>query len=308
MNPADIEQFHNDLKSALLAEIPLEDDQRTRLTLQHLTDLQQQFKSSSHDSRHSSNGASQSEGQSSLPDWYRAALTLFARTGSTVPVLEGLSARPSAVREVYRVVRWTIFYVLIVVSMVIVGLFLHQLLIVPHIEYLRADLVLPSAADTKARIDILPWLPGLIVVLACVFIFTLNWVRKGGITNRSSWLGCQDYINGAISATVVQISKTLVSAGLAVDEALSVGFSLTGADTNVRRDVRSVVLESDDAIIIGQMADYLMVISARRLAHLRIVTPILMTATVGGGLVLIYCLIMFWPIISLLRDLPMVGD
>ncbi len=308
MHQINIEQFHNDLKAALLADVPLVGGKGRRLMATQLENLQQQLETAVHDSQRSIGETNLLVWQNdALPKWYRAALKVFIRTGSMLPVLEGLSVRPLAARDVHRALRWTIVYLLIVASTALLGLLLFELLVVPEIEYFREDLLLPAAIEVTPRFDVLPWLPGIIAVLAMGLVIGLFGIFVGGIANMTSWLGCRRYVCSSISMTVLRVAQSLVRADVAVDDAVSIGYALTGAESNVQRQVESVIAESDDANAIGRMADYMRLIATRRLAHLQIVTPVLLTVALGGGLVLIYCLIVFWPILSLLKDLPIAG-
>ena len=92
MDQTDIEQFHNNLKAALIADIPLVGGKDHRLTLSELDNLQQQLDAVLHDSQQLAGQPNPTTWHDDrLPKWYRAALTVFDQTASTLPVLEGLS-------------------------------------------------------------------------------------------------------------------------------------------------------------------------------------------------------------------------
>ena len=308
MNQLEIEIFHNDLKAALLVDVPLVESKGGRLTATRLETLHRQLDKVVHDSQRSSGETNllvwQNDG---LPKWYRAALKVFTQTGSMLPVLEGLSVRPLAVRDVHRALRWTVAYLLIVASMALLGLLLFEWTFVPAIDNFRADLLLPAASEVTPRFDVLRWVPGIIAVLAIGIVIGivigLLRIFAGGMANVTLLPGCRRYVRTSISMTILRIAQSLVRKNVPVDEAVATGFALTDAESSVQKEVESVIPESDEAVAIGRMADYMRLIATRRLAHLQIVTPLSLTAVMGGGLAVIYCVIVFWPIISLLEDL-----
>lgn len=304
MDRADFVQFHHDLKAALLADIPLVGGKGHRLTVSELDNLQQQLDALNLDSHRLAHESNQAMWQvETLPIWYRAALTVFAKTGSMLPVLEGMSVRPLAMRDVARALRWTIIYLFIVATTALVGLCLFDLLVLPAIEYFREDFFLPAATEVSQRLDVLPWLPVMIVLLAIGLVLCLLGMLFGGIANAAPWTGGRRYVSNVVSMTVLRISQSLVEAEVPVDEAVSIGCQLTRAGSNVQREVQSVVQGCEEADAIGQMADCLRLTANNRLARLRIVTPVFLTAILGGVLVLVFCVIVFWPIVSLLKDL-----
>lgn len=308
MGQIDLEQFHDDLKAAVIADVPLVGGKDHRLTVTELENLQQKLNAVNNDPQRLIDEANKGTWHDdTLPKWYQAALTVFARTGSMLPVLEGLSVRPLAIRDITRALRWTFIYLSIVATAALLGLCMFQVLVVPAIKYFREDLFLPAAIEAMPRFDVLPWIPWIIAALAIGLVLGLLGMLVGGVANITAWLGGRRYECCAVSMSVLRISQSLVEAEVAVNEAVSISYELTGADSNVRREVQSMIQGCDQAHAIGQMADCLRLTANNRLARLRIVTPVLVTAMFGGGLALIYCVIVFWPILSLLKDLPTAG-
>ena len=308
MDQIDLEQFHDDLKAAVIADIPLVVGQDHRLSVTELEKLQRQLEAVIQDPQRSVDKANREWWHvETLPAWYQAALSVFARTGSMLPVLEGLSVRPLAIRDIIRALRWTFIYLLIVATTALLGMCMFEVWVVPAIEYFREDLFLPAAIEAMPRFDVLPWLPWIIGVLALGVVSGVLAMLVGSIANLTTWLGGRRYVCCAISMTVLRISQSLVEADVAVDDAVSIGCELTGADSTVRREVQSMIQGCDQPYAIGQMADCLRLTANSRLARMKIVTPVLLTAILGGGLAVIYCLIVFWPIVSLLKDLPRAG-
>ncbi len=308
MNQVETDRFHNDLKPALLADVPRSDGAGKRLSVNQVEELQQQFGSVFRGDQQSSSPLWQID---ALPKWYGAALTVFARTGSMLPVLEGLHVRPSAILDVYRALRWTIVYLLVVASMALIGLIGYELLVVPKIESFRADLFSSFGIEGTPRFDVLAWLPAIIFGLATLLVGAF-WMLKGGIARSKFGLGCRRYIGFSISATVLRIAQSLVRDNVAIDDAVSIGFALTGAESDIQREVQAVLpasggSKSDLENALGQSSDYMRLIATQRLDHLRRVTPVFLTAAFGGSLVLAYCAIVFWPFFSMLIDLPMAG-
>ena len=120
MQPSPLDQFSNDIRAALIANIPLTCGDGRRLTERELDRLvglqaQQEHGKSSVDT------PTTETRQNELPDWFRAGLSVFHKTGTMVPVLEGLSIRARATHQAIRAVRWTILYLLVVTGFALAG-------------------------------------------------------------------------------------------------------------------------------------------------------------------------------------------
>lgn len=308
MDQVEIAQFHDELKAALIAGVPLVDGNRHRLTVAEIDNLQEQLKAFDPEFQRTIGEPNLTNWKGDrLPHWYRACLTVFNRTGSMLPVLEGLSVRPMASRDVRRALQWTFIYLFIVALTTLLGLLMFDVLVVPSIEFFREDLMFPAGIGVTSNFDVLPWLPGMIAVLASGLILGLIVLFVGGVAKVASWFGGGRYVNGAVSMVVLRISQSLVQAGVTVEEAVLISCELTGATSNIKGQVQTLVQGTDEPNTIGKVADCLKATANSQLARLRFVTPVVLTALLGGGLVLIYCVIVFWPIVSLLKVLPTVG-
>ena len=105
----------------------------------------------------------------------------------------------------------------------------------------------------------------------------------------------------------LRVTQMLVEAGTPIDEAVSLSGDLTGADATVRRDIRKAVAGSIDAHNLDTLADYLTIAGNNRLAYMKMTTPIALVSVFGGSIALVYCMAIFWPIISMLKDLTTAG-
>jgi hypothetical protein len=82
---------------------------------------------------------------------------------------------------------------------------------------------------------------------------------------------------------------------------------LTGADSKARSELLRVVSESTSDRQMLTRVTYFQLAASTRLEYLRATLPATLTCSIGGVVVLIYCLSVFLPILSQLRALSQVG-
>lgn len=310
MDSAEFTRFYNDLKAAVVAGVPLEIGDGSQLASSPrltVTELERWERTLQSLISNDSCLRKALDTQPDLPRRYRAALLVFDQTGSMVPVLDGLTTRRLARNKVTRILRGTFVYLLLVLLVAFLGLRLFDVAIVPAVEDMRVDLLLPAAISAPTRFDPLPWLPAIVGVLGVGIVLALIWLLFGGASKAALWLGGHQFVRCQVSATAVQTLPMLIASGMDMDESVSVSCDLVGADERTRREIQAAAQYPEGSQHWGALADYFSILASRRLAYMKVATPIALVTSVGGGIAALYGIIIFWPIISMLKDLATAG-
>ena len=105
--------------------------------------------------------------------------------------------------------------------------------------------------------------------------------------------------------------QSLTSRGVSSHEAASIGCNLVGNDGSVRQTVDRALhgreREELGANELATVAEHLQIAADNRLATLKVLLPSAILTVVGGSLVTAYCLALFWPLVTLIRDLTFPG-
>lgn len=289
MESVDTQRFRNDLLAGLMSGVPMMGLDGHFLSADQLETIHRDF--------------DEDPGAETIPNWYTAATTVFVRTGSMLPVLEGLSIREHAVSRANRSLRWTFFYLMIVIIVALIGLCLFYSRSVWAFELFRDDFQNSRSALEQDSLQVLDWLPGIIIVLAIIAVLMLLSLVVFGTRRFSLWVGGHRYVQHAVSSMTLRISRSLLHSGLSLDNAISVACDLTGSGENERREISQLCLGATDEKAIGAMVNCESQAAHHCLAKLRVATPLYMVALLGGGLTLLYCLMVFLPIFWLMNDM-----
>ncbi len=199
MKPTEFQRFHNDLKAAVLARVPIEVNNASsraadqRLTLSRLKQLETVAQGTIQPGEH----------DDALPVRYAAALRTFSLVDSMSPVLDGLTTRYLATRRVEKILRGTLVYLFVLFAIALPGLLLFSMKIMPAFSRFRGDLLLPAAINAPDRFDVEPWVPvpasiliaGLVILLLLIF---------GGAKKVAMWAGGRHYVRCRTSQTALQ--------------------------------------------------------------------------------------------------------
>lgn len=322
MKPTDVKQFHDDLKAAIIAGAPVEIGEKSgarssKLTLAKLGQLESSMQNLLSSDQSSGSETDKTNKKSSLsqltalqrdfPKRYRAALLTFAQTHSMVPVLDGLSVRSIAQAQVSQVMRRAFIYLVVLLAVAYCGLSFFRSNLIPQIDDLRAEIALAAGNVTPERFESTLWLPVIVVLVGCGLLLLVLGMLVGGAFRVSMCLGGSHYVRCRTSNSAIRTLQLLLGTGLPVDEAVSISCDLTGADAKVRRDIQAVAKDPPNTLHLKSLARYLMISANQRLAYLTVAAPTALICSVGGGVALIYCLVLFWPVVTLLRELSGVG-
>jgi hypothetical protein len=132
-------------------------------------------------------------------------------------------------------------------------------------------------------------------------------ILSGGSTTAAMWLGGKQYLRCRLSTFSLRLTQILSDGGMPKNEAVAVACELSGADAKVRRKLQATIANSNQAQNLESLADYLTLAGNDRLAHMGTTSPIVLVSVVGGVVALLYCLAVFWPIISILKDMTTLG-
>jgi hypothetical protein len=311
MIQADAKRFHDDLRAAVVARVPLDigDQKSELLTLDQIDRLEDQIlpQLSADPSTDDQTRQPKFDTLPEVGSRYQAALQVFDRLGTMTPVLDGLTTRILAERRVARTLRWTIIYLLLLLLVAFVGLSLFLVRVVPTFDNMRADLLLPAAINAPPRLDLIQWMPGIVVALGVCFVLLLSWFLFGGASKVAMWLGGRHFVRCQTSKTTLRTIRALLDSGLSWQEAVSISCDLTGADAASRQDIQSMVQTPTTALQLDTLQNYLTISANQRLASMKIATPIALITTFGGAIGLLYCVSIFWPIIAMVKDLATAG-
>lgn len=298
MVSVNISSLHNDIKAALVAKIPL--GESGKLTINDLERLKQKALKANSEGIASSHASMElKEFNASFPEWYRAAAKFYSITGSTVPILQGLTAVPTATKEVYKALRWPCLYLLLVFASALLGLSVFLLGTASAFESFNRDTgqtILPNLL-----------LQGIVIGLSVLLAISVTWIFFGGITKLAMLLGGRRYLANRVSATALDIARQLVQSGETTPGAIELACELTGAKPRIQQELDAIMGSDQHDQTFAKMADYKNLTASRQLARLRYSTPIVLIALLGGTLALIYCLIIFSPVFSLFKNLPELG-
>ena len=292
MSSADYKPFFGDLRSAIRAGVPLEIGEgpspAKALSVESLEQLESQHKRGDQ-----------------LPPRLADAMQTWQRTGSMIPVLEGLSSRLSAWKRIGTIFRQALIYLLLIAVASIVGLSWYLISVLPEIEAVQNDLI--DLANPVAPIEPTNmglWATIALVVFVVILILAVTWLIKGGMTRAGWWIGADGYLHYQTLATAAKAVQALVADGESPQQAVLLSSRLTGLSPEAAGElVASVEGLERNSILRSEWSDYLQMIARQQFISAKIWGPTTMIALVGGFFVLLYVLIAWWPITSLIQDL-----
>lgn len=292
MSSADHEPFFNDLRAAIRAGVNLELGEgrspAKALTVKSLEELQSQYNS----------GAK-------LPARLCDAMQTWQRTGSMILVLEGLSSRLSAWTRISSLFHRSLAYLLLIAAVSIAALGWYLISVLPEIEAVQKDLIeLANPVEPIEPLNMRLWASLAILFFVLALIIGIAWLLKGGIARAGWWLGADGYIHYQTLATASKAVQTLVAKGESPQESVLLGSRLTGLSGQASGELLASVEGLDrDSIQRSEWSDYLQMMARQQYISAKIWGPTTMIVVVGGFFVLLYVLIAWLPITSLIYEL-----
>jgi hypothetical protein len=218
-----------------------------------------------------------------LPDGYLTALRIFEQTGRIDLALDSLSLRRTVASELSRVLRPAWFYLALLLALATVGMIVFAAYSAPKVATMRADMALtPRVTVSEAWIS-LSQLQSLFLVLP---LLAGGLIGLGFSVNASARLamlvGGRQYLEDRRRQLKAIVEHATPDDSSSVD--------------NSPRQSRLQLLSENYGFR-----------ASSRLSRMRIGLPALMIAVIGGSGVLVYCLLLFGPLISLMRDMTTVA-
>lgn len=289
---SDLQTFHNDLRAAVRAGVELEIGEervpRSSLSLKKLEQLE-----------------SQCANQQPLPDRYRAAIETWQKTGSMIPVLEGLSTRMKAWQRVGKLFRNAACYVLLIAILAIAALIHYKLNILPEIEAVRQDLIAMARPDQPISVSYAGTLTTVALVLFIIMLLGLiGWMWTGGVARAGWWVGGGSYMRCKALAAAARTTQLLIAEGVEATAASKIGGSLAGLDSEGQGELLYTIgsLEQNN-FTAPALSDYLLMIADRQFVTARTWGPSLLIVVVGGIFTILFALLAYGPFANLLGDL-----
>lgn len=244
-----------------------------------------------------------------LPQKYVNGFTVYCLTGRSDLVLEAMSVNHRAERELSRVTRPSLVYLLVLVLVGAIGA-LFVGLTLNTLDHLREDLLLsPRSSATESQM--IPWitqsqfamLPWAGLLLISIFVVSLLRPISAGIAKCIGGLG---YLFAQRQAVAARVQHALVESGVDAGQAEVQATRLVGFQPRRKRPPRTVSRGDQSPSDIQRLkleARHFHSHANNRLRQLRIGLPILLVVTIGSVGVLLYCLAMFIPLTTLLYEL-----
>lgn len=241
----------------------------------------------------------------SVPDRYRAAIEVWQKTGSMIPVLEGLSTRKKAWKRIGRLFRSAMIYVLLVAILAIAALIHYKLNILPEIEAVRQDLIrmaLPGQEISSSYAGILSTVA--LVMFVLMFFGLVWWMSSGGVARAGWWIGGGAHMRCQALAVAARTTQLLIAKGVETATATTISGSLAGLDPEGQGELLYTIRGLDqNELRSPALSDYLLMIADRQYIAVRTWGPGLLIVVVGGVFTIIFALLAYGPFASLISDL-----
>jgi len=244
-----------------------------------------------------------------LPQKYVSGFTVYCLTGRSDLVLDAMSVNQRSERELSRVTRPSLVYLLVLVLVGTVGAIFVGITLIT-VDHLREDLLLsPRGLATES--GVIPWisqsqfsmLPWLGLLLISIFLLALLRPVSAGIAKCVGGLG---YLIAQRQALAARVEHALVESGVDAGQAEQQVSRLIGFQPKRKRPPRTVSRGDQSPSDIQRLrleARHFQTHSNNRLRQLRIGLPMLLVVTIGSVGVLLYCLALFIPLTTLLYEL-----
>lgn len=292
MNNADLQTFHNDLRAAVRAGVKMEIGESGSLQKSLSVAAIDQLE------KDATSGAA-------LPERYQAAIDTWSKTSSMIPVLEGLSTRISSWHRIRRLFRKSLTYVFALAFISIAALIWFQLKILPEINAIRHDLkTIARPIEEIGRSNIGIWANVILVLFVLMLLAMIWWLIRGGVSRAGWWTGSGNWIHYSTLATASRTLQTLVAEGVEPEQAAQLSGTLAGLGAagqgELLGSIRGVNRKS---ILSSEWSDYLRMMAQQQYVTARTWGPGTLIVVIGGLFTLLYVILAYWPITSLLMEL-----
>ena len=296
MEPKSLQSFYADIRAALMARIPIELVSRSLLQTP-ATPSESQIRSPEDAGIPNAN---------SIAPRHQAAIDVYTQLGSMIPVLDGLSARALASRKFSRMFRRVLWYLAVVLLVALLGLLYFKFFVAPEYELVRQDMRMVYDMQNFSG-DTFPYVMPLIIVVAILLFLNSFFL----LTNMTGWLltlfGGRKYVRLKVSSGAAKTLALLASQETSLAEATQTTATLYALDAKGRKQLCGSIGETSSVEIWQNLNQFWGVKAAKTLERARTIAPVVLFSTIGGSVALAYALLIYGPLIGLLRDLMEAG-
>ncbi len=241
----------------------------------------------------------------------RAALEVFQLTGSMGTVLENLCLRTSARLRIVRLFRRTFVYLVVLTLVAIVGMMLFRERMLPEMQAMHHDLLTMAgtlAAQDRPLTALGDFSAAATIVFLVFLVLLLLWMVMGGMIGTANLLGGKEYLRFKSLSTAIQSLRLLLACGVSCEKAIVLSAELAALDDQGKAEL-VVGLGNEDSSPADLFAwsQFLRIASQRCWLRLQRWGTFVVVGVVGGMIALIYCLLVFSPLVALLYDLSLRG-
>lgn len=244
-------------------------------------------------------------------DWsprLKAAYQFAQQTDAMGTVLDGLSVRLETQRWRGNVLRRTGWYLLLLLLTMVAGLVLFFYWSNPLFEHLRSDLKLMSATQHLPPTDTVQWMLPTIIFGVVLVLLSVAWIMLGG-PQRTVWLlGGRSISQWRQTSVALRAIELTHQSGMSMAESIELSCDLVAASGGTRAKIKSALSDAKDSLGIVAWADSMAGAARDRMTKIELWLPLATTALIGGALATTYCLLIFRPILSILRELASAAE
>ena len=296
MEPEPLQSFNADIRAALMARIPIELKSRSLL---------QSFAAPTASQLNALANADMQTPEA-IDARHQAALDVHSQLGSMVPVLDGLSARAIASQQFSQMFRRVLWYLAVVLLVALLGLIFFKVYIMPQYQLVRDDMSLYYNL-TDFNDNMFPYVIPMIVVAAV--LLCLNFILL--LTNKTGFLqslfGGRKYVRLKVSSAAANTLALLASQDSSLPKATETTATLYALDTEGRQQLCSSIGDSTSLATWQNLNQFWSIRARKTLERSRTIAPVVLFSIVGGGIAVAYGLIVYGPLVGLIRDLVEVG-
>ena len=297
MEPPSLQSFYDDIEAARVANVPVELDSRS--LLQSATSLSE--------SSIRKLAAATKQNIANVDDRHQAAIGIHKQLGSMVPVLDGLSARAIANREFGMIVKRVLWYLSLVLLVALLGLVYFNRSIVPEYNSVRQDMELYHGM-TDFNLDAFPYLIPLMVIVGLLLVINIVLLLTGKTGFLMGWFGGRKYVRLKVASAAARTLGLLASKDASLAEATQNTATLYALDKVGQRELSTAVGKAADDETFQILSQYWSLKAAMIFERSRTVVPVVVLTIVGGGVALAYGLLVYGPLIGLIRDFVEAGQ
>ena len=237
---------------------------------------------------------------------HQAAIDIHTQLGSMIPVLDGLSARALASQQFYQMFRRVLWYMSFILLVALLGLLFFKVHLMPRYELLRKDMRLYYDM-TEFNMDTFPYVIPMIIVVAVLLVLTLISL----LTNKTSFLlglfGGRKYVRLKVSSAAANTLALLASQDTPLPKAAETTATLYSLDATGHQQLCSSIGDTSSVDTWHHLNQFWSIKAGNVLERARTLAPLVLLSTIGGGVAVAYGMIVYVPLVGLIRDLVEIG-